>query len=355
MYHTPLKDDLKHILSHTLKLWEKLKNNRIFITGGTGYFGCWLLESLLWANNKLNLNTKLVVLTRDVDAFIKKEPHLSTNKAISFHEGDVRNFSFPSGQFSDVIHAATAASKELNDNQPTVMYDTILNGTMRTLEFAKDKGVKRFLFTSSGAVYGIQPSDISHMPESYVLSAGPDDPTSAYGMAKLAAEHLCILYSRKYKIETKIARCYAQVGPHLPLDIHFAMGNFIRDGMKGGPIIVNGNGTPKRSYLYASDLMIWLWTILLKGKSCRPYNVGSENAISISDLAQCVAEILSSDIEVLIRQPTNPSDEIEQYVPSTQRAQSELDLLETVDLVQGIKRTIMWNKMIINSSVLSES
>jgi len=98
-YENPLKEDLEHILSHTEARWEELRGKKIFITGGTGFFGTWFLESFAWANRRLNLNSSMLVLTRDIDAFKKKVPHLGDNHSISFHEGDVRSYEFPNGVF----------------------------------------------------------------------------------------------------------------------------------------------------------------------------------------------------------------------------------------------------------------
>ena len=338
----PLAADLEYILEHTSDLWENIRQARIFITGGTGFFGCWLLESFIWANEKLGLNASAVVLTRNYEAFYKKAPHLATHPNVKFHIGDVRDFEFPDTEFSYIIHAATEASTKLNEENPLLMYDTIVQGTRRTLDFAKYCGAKKFLLTSSGAVYGKQPPDITHIPEDYHGAPNAQDPTSAYGMGKRAAEHLCILYSKQHDIETKIARCFAFVGPYLPLDIHYAIGNFIRDGLKGGPIHVKGDGKLYRSYLYAADLTIWLWTILLMGEMCHPYNVGSGNDLTIGDLAYNVANVSNPKPEVKISKPLTNIINVERYVPSVERAESELGLREGIGLKDSIKKTINW-------------
>jgi len=339
----PLASDLDHILAHTQEVWEELRGQRLFITGGTGFFGCWLLESFAWANDKLGLNATALVLTRNPEAFRRKAPHLATYPAIQFYVGDVRSFEFPAGSFSHIIHAATESSTRLNEENPLLMVDTIVQGTRHTLEFARLCGAKKLLLTSSGAVYGKQPPDLTHIPEDYV--GGPDtmDPRSAYGEGKRLAELLCVLYARQYGIETKIARGFAFVGPYLPLDIHFAIGNFIRDGLRGGPIQVKGDGTPYRSYLYAADLAIWLWTILLCGEPCRPYNVGSAEALRIAELAHGVAQTFTPPVAVQIAKAATPGQPAERYVPATQRAETELNLHQWITLPEGIRRTVRWH------------
>jgi dTDP-glucose 4,6-dehydratase len=128
------------------------------------------------------------------------------------------------------------------------------------------------------------------------------------------------------------------------LDVHFAIGNFIRDAMNGGPIIIKGDGTPYRSYLYAADLAIWLWTILIHGESLLPYNVGSEESISIAETARNVARSFTPVIETTIIGTKSSNQVEERYVPSTQRARSKLELQQSINLENGIQRTLQFVK-----------
>jgi dTDP-glucose 4,6-dehydratase len=335
------EEDLEHVLTHTQGLWEELRGQKIFITGGTGFFGCWLLESFTHAVEKLDLGAEAVVLSRNPRAFQRRAPHLASHPALRLQKGDVRSFPFPEGQFSHVIHAGTSSGVP---EPADVLLDTIVQGTGRTLKLAQRSGAKKFLLVSSGAVYGEQPSNVTHVTEDF--SGGPDPVgvRSAYGEGKRVAELLCSLAAEGSAIEAKIARCFAFVGPHLPLDAHFAVGNFIRDGLAGGPIRVDGDGTPYRSYLYAADLAVWLWTILLRGPSGRAYNVGSEQETSIRDLAATVARLIGPDIEVRVAKKANSSVSAERYVPSTRRARSELGLEVRIGLDEAIRRTVAWHR-----------
>lgn len=338
----PLADDLEHVLARTGDLWDGLRGARVFLTGGTGFFGCWLLETLLWANDRRALNASVVVLTRSAAGFRARVPRLAGHPAVTLQEGDVRTFAFMDGAFSHVVHAAVDASPPVTHADRLHVFDIIVEGTRRALEFAHRSGAGRFLLTSSGGVYGRQPADVTHMREEHAGGPDPADARHAGAEAKRAAETLCAVHGDGH-LQATIARCFAFVGPYLPLDAHLAAGNFIGDGLRGGPIRVTGDGTPHRSYLYASDLAIWLWTILLRGQTARPYNVGSAEAVTIADLAHLVANAFTPPMPVSIAGTAVPGARTDRYVPAVTRAETELGLRQTVSLPDGIRRTVGWH------------
>lgn len=339
-----LAKDLELIATGTHKLWDEMRGQRLFITGGTGFFGCWLVESFCHINRSLQLNAKLTILTRNPEAFAKKCPHLVSDPAITLLSGDVRNFCFPEGEFKYVVHAATEASAKQASNAPLEMLSTIIAGTERALEFAVTHGTRKFLLTSSGAVYGKQASGVTHVPETYAGAPDSLDPASVYAEGKRTSELLCAIYQKKTELECKIARCWAFCGPHLPLDQHFAIGNFIGDVLAGRSIQILGDGTPRRSYLYAADLAIWLWTILFQAPPLVPFNVGSAHDVSIHELAQVVAATLDPKTEIRVARQPVPGAAPARYVPSVDRAHEMLGLRETITLEETIRRTAAWNR-----------
>jgi dTDP-glucose 4,6-dehydratase len=344
--------DLEHILVHTRGLWEPVRGQNLFVTGGTGFFGRWILESFAFVNERLALGAHMTVLTRDPEAISLKAPELAAYPGIHFVLGDVRHLGrerilpqLPrghSGQFPFLVHAAT---ETVGQDDPLATFDTIVSGTRAVLDFAVAASTARFLFTSSGAVYGPQPTDITHLPETY--SGAPDctRPGSAYGEGKRAAELLCAGYHARHPaFQPVIARCFAFVGPYLPLDAHFAVGNFIRDALLGGPIRLNGDGTPYRSYLHAADLAIWLWTLLFRGQSLHPYNVGSHEDVTILELARMVAGCFSPPIDVQVAKAPAPGTPPARYVPEVGLAGRELGLGCRIPLAEAISRTIAFHE-----------
>ena len=308
-------DDLRFVLARTEPLWEDLRGGRLFLAGGTGFFGRWMLETFLHANEWLGLNAEVVVLGRSP---ARLPVHLASHPAVSFVAGDVRGFDLPEGVFTHVVHLAT------DSTSPQDVEDVIVGGTRRLLRLTAERGARRFLFASSGAVYGTQ--TLERVSETH-----PGTPTTPYARGKRRAE---ALVENAFGFDAAIARPFAFVGPGLPLDAHFAIGNFVRDAMAGRPIEVRGDGSAVRSYLDAADLAVWLWTILFRGEGGRAYNVGSERAISIHDLAYLVASAMNVEVHI----EGHPGEGTNRYVPDTSRARHEMGLSETFSLEEAIRR-----------------
>lgn len=344
--------DLDHVLEHTRSVWEEARGARLFLTGATGFFGAWLIESFLHANAELNLGASVVLLTRDPAAASQRLACLRDRVAVTLHQGDVRHFSAPAGAFDFVVHAATESSRQLHAGDERHMLDTIVDGSRRVLAFARDARVRRFLLVSSGAVYGRQPPWVERVAEDYQGGPDPWDPQSAYAEGKRVAELLCAFEQAAGTMSVRAARCFAFVGPHLPLDAHFAIGNFIGDALAGRPIRIRGDGTAVRSYLYMADLAVWLWTIALSPAASGAYNVGSERAVSILETAQAVAEVCAPLASIEVGARPQPGVAPHRYLPQTTRAAEELSLRELVDLNDAIGRTAAWLRQPANSTLV---
>ncbi len=301
---------------------NELNNKRIFITGGTGFFGKSILDYLI-RNGIIDWN--ITILSRNASKFIKNEPYFKILRNLSFVDGDVRNF-HEKGDYDYIIHAATPAVANLSKGEHESI---IIEGTRNTLEFARCSNVKRFLMISSGAVYGAyKGKPFVEIDKCY--------PSSEYGISKYKAEQLCL----QANIDISISRCFAFIGKYLPFEAHYAIGNFIQNCLENKPIVIKGNGTPVRSYMYADDLVEWLLTLLVEGKKSTTYNVGSDEAISIFQLANVVKNTLKSNssIEILYKDIGTAATDI--YIPDISFVKKTLGVKIHYSLVDAIYQSV---------------
>ena len=282
----------------------------------------------------------VVVLSRDPDKFLFQYPEFGKLAWLKFHQGNIGSAStLPLGiKFTHVIHAA-ADSTDVSKMSNLDRYRQIVDGTKNILDYAVHVGAEKFLLTSSGGVYGQQPSSLMTIPETYCGMPDPLVAHNAYGVGKRECELLCALYGERFGLQYVIARCFAFVGPDLPLDAHFAIGNFIRDALYEKVISVSGDGSPFRSYLYQDDLAHWLIVMLLIGDTGQAYNVGSDQAISIADLAILVRDQIAPHKQVMIRDKVKESSDRNRYIPNIQKAKLELSLSISIALQEAIRFT----------------
>ncbi|WP_158639756.1 NAD-dependent epimerase/dehydratase family protein [Brachyspira aalborgi] len=327
MNKTIIEEDIDNIVK--CNDFSELKNKSVFITGATGLFGLWLLEFLLFLNKKYDFNISITILTRSYNNFISKYPKFKDYN-INYIENDVVNFKLNKRYdfFFDLVWA------KLKNNEYT--YDTMISGIKNVINICKDIEVEKLLFISSGSVYGKQPFNILKITEDT-----KGIPINDYAKAKKYSEELLL----DSKINIGIARGFSFVGAYMKLD-YFAMANFIDSVINNRDIIINGDGSPIRSYLYMADAIYWLLTILLKSKNKSIYNVGGGGGgISIYDLAKKVAKQnnnYTGEIKVLGK--TNIGVAPERYVPDISKIIKELGVKENYTLEAAIKRTIEYYK-----------
>jgi dTDP-glucose 4,6-dehydratase len=256
--------------------------------------------------------------------------------------GDITDFKYPDDECNFIIHAAAPGAPIVLIRDSLGVAETIVRGTRRVLELAVQKNVEDFLFISSGAVYGVQPSDLERIPEDHRGAPDVTNIRSAYGEAKRYAEMLCTLYHQKHGLPTHIARPFTFVGPYQDLNAGFAITDFIRDGLQGNRLTIQGDGTTVRSYCYAADLTAILWKILLQSPVGRIYNVGSDESISIMELANRVVAFLDAPVKVTIMSKPQIKSKPARYVPDITRVMSELGINSFTEADKAIQRTLLW-------------
>ena len=309
---------------------------RIVIFGGTGFVGRHLIDRV----RPHDESALITIVSRNPPLFVLP-------KGLDWFQWDASADVFPDvGVFDAAIHAATPARASLFDEQPEAMFEQMLNGVRGVLKACeRQKSAPRLLFTSSGAVYGTMPPRKRCWNERDPLAHGSMRSVGTYARGKQLAEEMVLDAFNRGECEAVIVRLFAFSGRHLPLDAHFAVGNFVGNVLRGDPIDVRGDGTPVRSYMDGDEMADWIWKALFSDKLVgRVVNIGSENQISIRDLAFLVADIAEQEFGVChfvrFRDSVSSIDGTQRYVPSTRLIRRLLGVVETSDLRSSISTMI---------------
>lgn len=333
--------DLEEIYQNSLVDLEEIVNKPLVITGASGFVGTWLTLSWVAARKQLDGAGQLLVTSRNPYSLLPLIRVIDAESPITALASDIRNLHILSEfQNGNLIHAATPASAALNSSDPAAMLKIIIEGQEQVLGEAIRTN-NRVLFLSSGAVYGRQPLDIDHLSETWEGAPNIGDPNFAYHEGKRVAELMGNIAASKQGLQFVTARLFAFIAPFLPLGTHFAAGNFIRDAVKSNEILIRSGGGSFRTYLYATDLCSSLWALLERGKTGTAYNVGSDQEITIRELANQIVLTVNKDAQVKI-QGFDTKDNVSRYVPSVKKLDEEMNVRQSVLLHDALLRTSKW-------------
>lgn len=279
---------------------EELKGKSVLITGATGTIGSFIVDMLMRYNAVDSADITIYVSGRDLSKLSERFSGIKTDKLIyvQYNIKDDTMFDYP---IDYIIHAAGNAHPAAFNGDPVGTMVGNVKGTYSLLEYAKTHNTKRFLYVSSGEVYGRGETTIEGFKEEYSGYVNPLSPRSCYPLSKRAVENLCVSYTKQYGLETVIARPCHTYGPGITKSDSRANAQFFRNAVNGEDIVLKSAGTQLRSYCYVADCASAILTILLNGEVGEAYNTANSNArVTIADFAKVIAETVGKEVVFLL-------------------------------------------------------
>jgi nucleoside-diphosphate-sugar epimerase len=341
-----VRADAEAVLQERIGQLEPLRGQHLFLTGGTGFLGAWLLELAAVLNQRHAFGLKITVFSRNARNFARQWPHLGGLEGVHFQEGDIRYLAELPRDARYIVHAAALTDRRLFASQPGAVAETNGLGTLRILRAANLlEDLQKFVLLSSGLVYGRQPWETPRIAEDFSGPLRSDEVTSVYAESKRFAEIAAQCAISESKLPVVTLRPFAFVGPYQSLQLPWAVTDFIRDSLNGGPIRIMGDGATVRSIMYGSDFAFWVLAALAQGRPRETYNVGSPEGIDLAALAQLITRHFSPPPPIRTRLGQAGHDR-SRLVPVVDKAVRDLGVTITVPLPEAIERTIAWNRFI---------
>jgi dTDP-glucose 4,6-dehydratase len=316
---------------------KSLEKKSLLITGATGFVGRNLLDLLVNTDSYRSGSLKLTCVTRDAVKLYSQWP--TEKSRLKVLNWDIRKpLTERQPDFDYVFHLA-GENRGVNDlRQAKVILDTSILGTQNLLRATATEKINtpKIIIASSGAVYEASQNEKQGFREPSEISEKFIEDDDPYRSGKSTAESICRQVIDESTTQIVVARMFAFVGPHLPLNLNFAVGNFFRDCLLNRAITINSDGKSIRSYQFAADMANWLVTILLNGKNANIYNIGSSEQISIVDLANRICNIFENKHGVKILGDQSPDPVSSFYVPNIEKAEKELGLTNSFSLNESL-------------------
>ncbi len=350
--------DLEYICSNLKEEFISMSGQRILITGGAGFLGYYLVQSILHWNNTIDgtQNIKITVYdnyVRGVPAWLMK---LGGDKNLTLIEHDITNPLPPDiDEFQYIIHAASIASPTYYRKYPIETMDANVNGLRFLLDYFRNlkeniNPVNGFLFFSTSEIYGDPSTESIPTPEIYNGNVSCTGPRACYDESKRFGETLCVSFSKEHNLPIKIARPFNNFGPGLKITDKRVIPDFVRDILERRDIIMLSDGSPTRTFCYIADAIVGYYKILVRGKSGNSYNIGVEEPeISMSDLAKRIVglagELFDYKGKVVLQASTDRNyliDNPNRRCPNITKARNDLDYNPGIDLDEGLRRSLIW-------------
>jgi dTDP-glucose 4,6-dehydratase len=337
------KEDCRRVIASSASVAE-LQGKVILITGGTGFLGTWLTEVAATLNDEHKFGLRIILLSTSARSFAARVPHLGNRDDVTLIQTDTANVTDLPSDVTHIIHAAASPDSSQHASFPLRLIRTVVTGTQMVLDAAtRLSSLSKVLNVSSGQVYGPIAPDAEPVDEHNFRGFDSASVGNTYAEAKRMGEQLAATYRSQDRLPVVNTRPFAFLGPYQRLDRPWAINNFIYDALHGGPIRIHGDGQTVRSYMYGADAAWWLLTMLARGEVGVSYNLGSNHAVNLSEVAHMVAAMQPNRPDVvtgLLGEGVPRSS----FVPAIGLAQNQLGLQIATSLEEALRRTLKWNR-----------
>ena len=329
--NTIIQEDLEKIINFKAVDWKFFQGKTVLISGANGMLPSYMVETLLYLNEKCDYHVKVVALVRNLEKAHKCFSEHIQNTALEFLVQDVAEPIKYKGDIHFIVHAASQAAPSYYGVDPVGTFKANTLGTINMLELAKEKHVEGFLYFSTGAVYGNVSNESALLVEDKQGCVNTLDVRNCYAESKRAGENACICYYYQYGVPVKIVRIFHTFGPKVNLNDGRVFSDFCKNILNNQDIVLKSDGLAKRPFCYVADAVIAYFMVLLHGEVAKAYNVGGDQAheISIKDLSEMLVN-LYPERNLKLVYDINPNDITyakmrtpqQQIIPDLSRIQS---------------------------------